>query len=132
MQPGEADSHIFWHTVAAALAEVVADALRTQLYAAARDSMHAAEETPARLASLINKNPDPILLLLDNLHDVSDADIHHGLLQLLSYTSGNLRAIVMTRHDPPWPLHRLHLDGMRCARRTWPSTPTRQPHCSRR
>ena len=25
---------------------------------------------------------------------------------------GSLRAIVMTRHDPPWPLHRMHLDGM--------------------
>jgi LuxR family maltose regulon positive regulatory protein len=111
VQPGE-DTRVFWRTFAAALAEVIADTLRARLTAAAQDSLRAVEEAPAQLARVIRSNPRPILVVFDNLHEISGDGIHSGLLQLLSQTSGSLRAIVLTRHDPPWPLHRMQLEGM--------------------
>ena len=111
VQPGQ-DSRVFWRTFAAALAEVIGDTLRARLNAAVQDSLQAVEEAPAQLARVIRSNPHPIVVVLDNLHEISDEGTHSGLLQLFSQTSGSLRAIVLTRHDPPWPLHRMQLEGM--------------------
>jgi LuxR family maltose regulon positive regulatory protein len=51
------------------------------------------------------------VLVLDNLHEIVSAEVHSGILQLTSQASRKLRIIAVTRHDPPWPLHTMRLDG---------------------
>jgi LuxR family maltose regulon positive regulatory protein len=105
------DERVFWRTVATTLARVSTSPRRRDLDALAAEQGSNAEESPLRLARLVNENQQPFLLVLDNLHEISSAGIHAGLLQLISQLPETLRVVVATRHDPPWPLHRLRVEG---------------------
>ncbi len=105
------DEGAFWPAVATAFARANLTSTRPGFEALVGDSGGSSEECPARLARLISEIPGPVWLALDNLHEVSSARIHTGLLQLFAQASDNLRVVIATRHDPPWPLHRMRLDG---------------------
>lgn len=49
----------------------------------------------------------PVILVLDDLHAVTEASIHLALSYLVEHQPPQLRIIVSTRHDPPLPLARL-------------------------
>ncbi len=111
LRAADDSSHVFWRDVGSALAEVLPGAARAELRAVIREPVNVADEAPAWLARLILQNAYPITLILDNLHEISSADIHGGILQLVSHAAPRLRTIVISRHDPPWPVHRMQLDG---------------------
>jgi LuxR family maltose regulon positive regulatory protein len=48
----------------------------------------------------------PIVLVLDDYHEIQNTAIHTSLLFLLDHLPHNLHLIVSTRSDPPWPLAR--------------------------
>jgi LuxR family maltose regulon positive regulatory protein len=55
--------------------------------------------------------PEPIVLVLDDYHVVSDERVHESLGFLVDRMPATLRLVVATRSDPPLPLARLRARG---------------------
>ncbi|WJK39066.1 LuxR C-terminal-related transcriptional regulator [Solwaraspora sp. WMMA2056] len=69
------------------------------------------EQFLPRLASALAAQPEPVLVVLDDMHTVSDADVFSGLEFLLRHCRGRLRLVIAGRSEPPMALHRLRLTG---------------------
>ncbi|WNM37303.1 LuxR C-terminal-related transcriptional regulator [Micromonospora halotolerans] len=63
------------------------------------------------LAAALAARERPVLLVLDDLHRVSDPAALTGLEFLLRHTEGRLRLVAAARTDPPLALHRWRLAG---------------------
>ncbi len=48
----------------------------------------------------------PITLVLDDFHLVRNSEVHDLMVYLIDHQPPNLRLIIVTREDPPWPLAR--------------------------
>lgn len=69
---------------------------------------------PAVLGDLINALDDvsgEVLMCVDDYHLIHDASIHEGVRYLLEHAPTNLHLLLLTRADPPLPLHRLRARG---------------------
>jgi LuxR family maltose regulon positive regulatory protein len=55
--------------------------------------------------------PQPIILVLDDYHTISNTAIHDGLAFLLAHQPQQLHLVLSTRADPPLPLYRLRARG---------------------
>ncbi|MDF2738830.1 MAG: ATP-dependent transcriptional regulator, MalT-like, LuxR family [Actinomycetia bacterium] len=55
--------------------------------------------------------PTPVVLVLDDLHDITDPTVLEGLAFLLRHGPAQLRLVLATRADPPLPLQRLRVGG---------------------
>jgi LuxR family transcriptional regulator, maltose regulon positive regulatory protein len=55
--------------------------------------------------------PTPVVLVLDDLQDITDATLLEGLEFLIRHAPPQLRLVLATRVDPPLPLQRLRLSG---------------------
>jgi LuxR family transcriptional regulator, maltose regulon positive regulatory protein len=55
--------------------------------------------------------PTPVVLVLDDLQDITDASLLEGLEFLVRHAPPQLRLVLATRVDPPLPLQRLRLSG---------------------
>ncbi|WFE28627.1 LuxR C-terminal-related transcriptional regulator [Solwaraspora sp. WMMD791] len=64
-----------------------------------------------RLASALAAQPEPVLVVLDDMHTVSDVGVLRGLEFLLRHCRGRLRLVIAGRSEPPLALHRLRLTG---------------------
>ena len=53
--------------------------------------------------------PEPVVLIVDDLHLLTDPVVQQSLDQLLDHQSSLLRLILITRTDPPLRLHRLRI-----------------------
>ncbi len=53
----------------------------------------------------------PVVLVLDDLHEITDTAVLDGLGELVRHLPAALRLVLATRADPPLPLHRLRLAG---------------------
>ncbi|MGC9668413.1 LuxR C-terminal-related transcriptional regulator [Planosporangium sp. 12N6] len=65
----------------------------------------------AELANALARLPGPVVVVLDDFHQVSDRSVPAGLEFLLRHSAGRLRLVVATRVDPGLPLHRWRLSG---------------------
>ncbi|NES29242.1 AAA family ATPase [Micromonospora terminaliae] len=63
------------------------------------------------LAAALAARERPVLLVLDDLHRVTDPAALTGLEFLLRHSEGRLRLVAATRTDPPLALHRWRLAG---------------------
>jgi LuxR family maltose regulon positive regulatory protein len=74
-------------------------------------------EVEALLDSLLNELSQltsAALLVLDDLHTITDSQIHHDLVYLIDHlpkTAHGLHLVVASRMDPPWPLARWRARG---------------------
>lgn len=75
-------------------------------------AQRASGDVTARLESWILARPREVVLVLDDLHERRDAETHEQLVEFIVGASANLHVVVMSRHDPPWPLHQLRLEGL--------------------
>jgi LuxR family maltose regulon positive regulatory protein len=107
--PPEDDLRGFWTSVATALIPVAGDRAAAVLDAAGDDDL---EQVPGKLAAALAADSAPVVLVLDNLHEVTELGVHESLLRLVQRPPRGLRLIVTTRRDPPWPLSRLRLAGV--------------------
>ena len=105
------DPHAFWCAVAAGLMPVVPARAGEVLRRVAAGAV-AAEELPGEVAAALRLAPDPIAVVLDNLHEISSPEVHQGLVRLVERPPSTLSLLVTTRRDPPWPLPRLRLAGL--------------------
>lgn len=100
VEPGDTDAD-FWRYVAAALG-------------AGATGVPAPGEEPheiflARLADALARRPEPLVLVLDDLHHLRKPLA--GLDSLVRHAAGRLRLVIASRADPPLPLHRWRLSG---------------------
>jgi LuxR family maltose regulon positive regulatory protein len=105
--PAEDGLHAFWATVAEALLPAVGDPAAGSLRNAVADDL---EMAPGQVAAAVNGTP--VVLVLDNLHEITRPVVHESLLRLVHRPPPGLRIVATTRRDPPWPLHRLRLAGV--------------------
>ncbi|MFI6132089.1 LuxR C-terminal-related transcriptional regulator [Micromonospora sp. NPDC051141] len=63
------------------------------------------------LAAALAAREHPVLLVLDDLHRVTDAQALAGLEFLLRHSDGRLRLVAGARREPPLALHRWRLAG---------------------
>jgi LuxR family maltose regulon positive regulatory protein len=105
----DADRRRFWRGVLAALAEATGDAAVAALAVSPREPMSMGVVGPA-LADALEGAPQPVVLVLDDFHEVVDA-VHADLERLVRFPPPALRLVVVTRADPPIGLGRLRLDG---------------------
>lgn len=54
---------------------------------------------------------EPLVLVLDDLHVITDARIHAALSWLLEHAPACLRLVVLSRSAPDWPLARMRASG---------------------
>jgi LuxR family transcriptional regulator, maltose regulon positive regulatory protein len=64
-----------------------------------------------RLASMLAAHDPPVVVVLDDLHLVTDQDTLDGLAYMLRNATPGLRLVVSSRMDPLLPLHRYRLAG---------------------
>src|SRR5262249_40093632 len=77
------------------------------------DQAHPVVE-PAFLAALVDaldELPVPVRLVLDDLHELSNAQSLHGIETLIRHHPAGLRLVLGSRLDPALPLSRLRLEG---------------------
>ena len=110
---GSADDDLrgFWVAVATALGQAVGGPAATLLRQAA-----VADSPPIRLPGLVaaamTHAAVGTVLVVDNFHEVVSSEVHASILETLEAPIPNLRWVLATRRDPPWPLHRLRLAGL--------------------
>ena len=102
LDQGDADRHRFWRLVAAALRVGVAVPRRGDLSA-----------TLDALCQALSKREEPVVLVLDDFHEVDGCEVAADLDRLLAQAPPALRLVLVTRQDPPLRLARLRLtDGL--------------------
>jgi LuxR family maltose regulon positive regulatory protein len=110
------DPRTFWREVAMALLQVATPEQAGALRAMATESD--VDTIAAILASAIRVAEQPVVLVLDNLHEVTSPLVHAGLLRLVERPLPMLSLLITTRQDPPWPLPRLRVAGLLATVRT--------------
>jgi LuxR family transcriptional regulator, maltose regulon positive regulatory protein len=68
-------------------------------------------ELPAPLVHALATLAAPVVLVLDDVHELTDPRTLQGLELLVRHTPPRLRLVLATRADPPLPLHRLLVAG---------------------
>jgi len=63
------------------------------------------------LVNEISTAEQPVILVLDDFHVISNLDIHTGMNFLLEHLPPSLHLVIATRTDPPLPLSRLRVRG---------------------
>jgi LuxR family maltose regulon positive regulatory protein len=66
---------------------------------------------PSVLVSSLAQLSMPVVLVLDDFQDITDATLLEGLEFLIRHAPPQLRLVLATRADPPLPLQRLRLSG---------------------
>ncbi|WP_345201458.1 AAA family ATPase [Fodinibacter luteus] len=65
----------------------------------------------ADLIAAVREEAPGLVLVLDDAHEVRDADAVEGLRHLVEWADGSLRVVLGCRFEPPIGLHRLRLSG---------------------
>lgn len=103
---------VFWTYVVAALRSAYPD-----LAAGAEAALRHPEVDPMRhvVPSLLNELAalqSELLLVLDDYHVISSADIHGSVTELIEHLPPGVQLAIATRTDPQLPLGRLRASGM--------------------
>lgn len=69
-------------------------------------------EVPARLARWIGGRDHDTVVVLDDLNGVTGRMVHEQLVEFIAAGVPKLHVVAITRHDPPWPTHRMRADGL--------------------
>lgn len=101
----------FWSYVLGALATVVPEVAGDLALAMRSENPPDIAGTLADLINRLSHAASPVAVVLDDLQVIESADIHSSLSHLVRHCPPQLRLIVTTREDPPWPLSRLRARG---------------------
>ena len=104
MEPSDDDPVRFWTCVIEAL-RVVVPGVGGRAEGALRSPGTSLEEVvvPLLVNELIEL-PGRVVLVLDDLHAVSDDEIHRSLVAFVERLPATVHLAVATRADPPWPM----------------------------
>jgi LuxR family transcriptional regulator, maltose regulon positive regulatory protein len=101
---------IFWSNVLAALGSAQAvspDAALGRIDSIPEREVQRIRTVARRLAHL----REPTVLVLDDFQEITDRPLIRELTALLQYLRKGFRVVLITRTDPPLPLHRLRVAG---------------------
>jgi LuxR family transcriptional regulator, maltose regulon positive regulatory protein len=110
LDTGDNEAGRFWAYTVAALCQsgaVPADSVLRGL----APLPGAEERFLSLLVSGLAELPTPVVLVLDDVQDITDATVLKGLDFLVRHVPPQLRLVLSTRVDPPLPLQRLRLSG---------------------
>ena len=107
----ESDATRFWVTVVDALRRSGALAPDDPLATLAPAPLGGHDEFLARLLEGLAGLSRPVLLILDDLHQLRSAEAMATLEQLLARAPEPLRTVLVSRRDPKLGLHRLRVSG---------------------
>ena len=99
---------VFWSYVVAALRQAGITVPRVSPAAGRGPADHV---FLLRLASMLAAQDPPVVVVLDDLHLVTEQDTLDGLAYMLRNATPGLRLVVSSRMDPLLPLHRYRLAG---------------------
>jgi LuxR family maltose regulon positive regulatory protein len=68
-----------------------------------------ADQLLDRVVSEIATQVEPLVLIIDDLHELRAADAHTQLERLVAMPAGSVHVVLSSRRDPPMRLHRLRL-----------------------
>ncbi|MGA3153136.1 MAG: LuxR C-terminal-related transcriptional regulator [Streptosporangiaceae bacterium] len=101
--------HVFWSYVVAALRRAGITVPRA---GAEAERGHAVgHEFLLRLASSLASLAQPVVLVIEDFHLLTDTDIMDGLTYVLRNAAPSLRLVISSRVQPLLPLHRYRLNG---------------------
>ena len=106
VRPGQQDARQFWVALLAAV-RAAAGAAGSPPAAPGFNGQAMADRVLSELAAA----GAPIVLIIDDLHELDSAEAVGQLTELLTSLPPNARAVVATRYDLPLRLHRLRLAG---------------------
>ncbi|MFI1681437.1 LuxR C-terminal-related transcriptional regulator [Streptomyces sp. NPDC020607] len=95
---------VFWPRILTALRRAGVDL-------PAFDDVPVNELLVARLSAQLALRGTPVVLVLDDFQPEPGSPVAEGVVSLLRHTSSMLRAVVLSRRDPPLHLHRYRLSG---------------------
>jgi LuxR family transcriptional regulator, maltose regulon positive regulatory protein len=107
---GDKDPARFWTYVLAALCRSDAVPAESRLHALEPHRL-ADEALLAQLVQGLEELASPVVLVLDDLHELDDARVIGGIEFLVRHAPPQLRLVLSTRADPALPLHRLLVSG---------------------
>ena len=110
LDTGDNEPARFWAYTLAALCQSGAVPGDSTLRALAPRA-ESADSFLSQLVSGLSELPTPVVLVLDDLHDITDATVFSGLEFLLRHAPPQLRLVLATRADPPVSLQRLLVSG---------------------
>ena len=109
---GEEDNDpiAFWTYLVAALREALPDAAGELM---ARLHSPDVPEPTAVVTMLVNAlaSADPVLLLLDDYHEIETESIHSSVAQLMEHLPPTCHLVIASRTDPPLPIAMLRAGG---------------------
>ena len=108
--PSEDDVRALWTAIATAIIPVIGERAAADLRHVVTDDD--LETVPGQIAAVLADDATPVVLVLDNLHEITSLAVHESLLRLVQRPPLGLRFVATTRRDPPWPLDRLRLAGV--------------------
>src|SRR5882757_2818702 len=104
-RPGEMDTQHFW----AAVLEALGPADRAEGDEAGPVTVPDVDSTVAEVLALLESAPDPVVLIVDDLHELKSAEALARLETLIERLPATSRVILSSRRDPQIHLHRLRL-----------------------
>jgi LuxR family transcriptional regulator, maltose regulon positive regulatory protein len=107
----ERDANRFWNAVMDALRDSGAIAPGDPLATLAPAPLGDRAEFVERLVEGLDRLPDPVVLVIDDLHELRSDDARRELEAVLGRTPAGLRTVVSSRRDPQLGLHRMRLAG---------------------
>lgn len=113
--PGHDEPRAFWAALARAVGAHAGPASAAALHrleSSVDGGRVDADELPGLFVHALRQAERTVVLVLDDLHEVSSPAVHQGLRRLVERPVGSLALVATTRHDPPWPLIRLRLAGL--------------------
>ena len=101
----------FWNDALAALRSTgaIGDGELAELAAPQADA--SSDDFAERVVVALSEVPGPLVLVIDDLHELSSDDALEELGHVVVHAGRRLRVVAATRRDPDLSLHRLRLDG---------------------
>ncbi|NLG46267.1 LuxR C-terminal-related transcriptional regulator [Gordonia sp. (in: high G+C Gram-positive bacteria)] len=104
------DTAGLWSRIISAVGQVAHTAAsRTELDEMVAFDRISPAEIPTRLADWFAEHAPQSIVVLDDLHEVAGLPAVAQLLELCRSLPDGTTVVALTRHDPPWPLHRMRL-----------------------
>jgi LuxR family maltose regulon positive regulatory protein len=104
---GDNDPARFWEYLLAALQSAFSASGRTLPEILLQDNPSTSEASISSLINELDKFQQPIILVLDDYHNIEAQAIHDSLSLLAEQAPAHFHLVILTRADPPLPLARL-------------------------
>ena len=101
------DAQRFWSAILDAIRRP-ASSVGAERQPAATASLDA-DELVDRVLSGLAEQVEPVVLIIDDVHELRSADAHRQLERLLAVLPSSARVVLSSRRDPPIRLHQLRL-----------------------